>query len=259
MTATPRIYSPVSVTRIKRRQARGTLGTTKLRVYDMSDPDVFGRQLYRLKFKDAVEAGMLSDYRVIVLGVRSEWVTDSIAKLVEANHKVVRPSDATRLLGVSLAVNGHIQGQMEDAPQGPLGRNLAFANTIARSKWYADTINDPELRRRTTRRIRLDRGQDAQAAIRVVAEHLDGSDSALKRNRGLRLLRDGGSNRYESRMVCNAKLFTEGVDVPRLDSVVFLDPRKSHIDIVQAVGRVMRKSEGKRFGYIIPPYSPGVV
>ncbi len=253
MTATPRIYSPVSVTRMKRRQARGTLGATKLRVYDMSDPEVFGRQLYRLKFKDAVEAGMLSDYRVIVLGVRSEWVTDSIAKLVEANHKVVRPSDATRLLGVSLAVNGHIQGQMEDAPQGPLGRNLAFANTIARSKWYADTINDPELRRRTTRRIRLDRGQDAQAAIRVVAEHLDGSDSALKRNRGLRLLRDGGSNRYESRMVCNAKLFTEGVDVPQLDSVVFLDPRKSHIDIVQAVGRVMRKSEGKQFGYIIVP------
>ena len=254
MTATPRIYSPMSVKRLQKRQAHGTLGAIKLRVYDMSDPDVYGRQLYRLKFKDAVEAGMLSDYRVILLGVRSEWVTASLSKLVEANHKVVRPSDATRLLGVSLAINGHIQGEMEDdAPRGPLGRNLAFANTIARSKWYADTINDPELRRRTTRRIRLDRGQDAQAAIQVVAEHLDGSDSALKRNRGLRLLRDGGSNPYESRMVCNAKLFAEGVDVPELDSVVFLDPRKSHIDIVQAVGRVMRKSKGKRFGYIIVP------
>lgn len=253
MTATPRIYSPTSVKRLRTRQARGTLGTGRLRVYDMSDPDVFGRQLYRLKFKDAVEAGMLSDYRVIVLGVRSEWVTASLAKLVEEHHRVVRPSDATRLLGVSLAVNGHIQGEMMDAPQGPLGRSLAFANTIARSKWYADTINDPELRRRTTRRIRLDRGQQAQSAMQVVAEHLDGSDSALKRNRGLRLLRDGGANPYECRMVCNAKLFTEGVDVPELDSVVFLDPRKSHIDIVQAVGRVMRKSQGKRFGYIIVP------
>ena len=253
MTATPRIYDPASVRRLQARQARGTLGADRLRMYDMSDPDVFGRQLYRLKFKDAVQAGMLSDYRVIVLGVRSEWVTASVARLVEANHRVVRPSDATRLLGVSLAVNGHIQGKMDDAPQGPLGRSLAFANTIARSKWYADTINDPELRRRTTRRIRLDRGQHAQAAMQVVAEHLDGSDSALKRNRGLRLLRDGGKTRYECRMLCNAKLFTEGVDVPQLDSVVFLDPRKSHIDIVQAVGRVMRKSEGKRFGYIIVP------
>ena len=253
MTATPRIYSPASVKRLRTRQARGTLGAGRLRVYDMSDPDVFGRQLYRLKFKDAVEAGMLSDYRVIVLGVRSEWVTPYLTKLVEDKHKVVRPSDATRLLGVSLAINGHIQGEMVDAPQGPLGRSLVFANTIARSKWYADTINDPELRRRTTTRIRLDRGQQATRAMQVVAEHLDGSDSALKRNRGLRLLRDGGANRYECRMVCNAKLFTEGVDVPQLDSVVFLDPRKSHIDIVQAVGRVMRKSKGKRFGYIIVP------
>ena len=253
MTATPRIYSPTSVRRLKTRQARGTLGTDRLRVYDMSDPDVFGRQLYRLKFKDAVEADMLSDYRVIVLGVRSEWVTPALAKLVDENHKVVRPSDATRLLGVSLAVNGHIQSEMMDAPQGPLGRTLAFANTIARSKWYAATINDPALRTRTTRRIRLDRGQQAQKAMKVVAEHLDGSDSALERNRGLRLLREGGSSRYECRMVCNAKLFTEGVDVPELDSVVFLDPRKSHIDIVQAVGRVMRKSKGKRFGYIIIP------
>ncbi len=254
MTATPRIYSPASVKRLKTRQARGTLGaTSRFRVYDMSDPKVFGRQLYRLKFKEAVEAGMLSDYRVIVLGVRSEWVTASLARLVEANHKVVTPSDATRLLGVSLAINGHIQGDMEDAPRGPLGRSLAFANTIARSKWYAETINDPELRKRTTRRIRMDRGQDAQAAMHVVAEHLDGSDSALKRNRGLRALRDGGASPYECRMVCNAKLFAEGVDVPQLDSVVFLDARKSHIDIVQAVGRVMRKSRGKRFGYIILP------
>ena len=253
MTATPRIYSPVSIKQLMTRQARGKLGTDRLRVYDMSDPAVFGRQLYRLTFKEAVQARMLSDYRVIVLGVRSEWVTASVARLVEANHKVVTPSDATRLLGVSLAVNGHIQGRMDAAPPGPLGRNLAFANTIARSKWYAATINDPELRKRTTRRIRLDRGQDAQAAMHVVAEHLDGSDSVLKRNRGLRHLRDGGRTHYECRMVCNAKLFTEGVDVPQLDSVVFLDPRAGHIDIVQAVGRVMRKSEGKRFGYIIIP------
>ena len=246
MTATPRIYSPASVKRLKQRQDRVT-------VYDMSDPGVYGRQLYRLKFKEAVEAGMLSDYRVIVLGVRSEWVTPSLSQLVRDNHKVVKPSDATQLLGVSLAVNGHIQGDDADAPQGSLGRTLAFANTIDRSKWYADTINDPGLRSRTTRRIRMDKGDEARAAMHVVAEHLDGSDSALKRNQGLRKLREGAAARNECRMICNAKLFTEGVDVPQLDAVVFLDPRKSHIDIVQAVGRVMRKSEGKQFGYIIVP------
>lgn len=245
MTATPRFYHPRSIERLQ-NQLR------ELQVYDMNDPAIYGRQLYRLKFKDAVVAGMLSDYRVIVLGVRSEWITQSLTRLATENPKV-RPSDAIRLLGVSLAVNGHIQGGAYDIPQGPLGRTLAFANSIARSKWYADTINDPDLRSRTTRRIRMDKGKEAQAAMKVVAEHLDGTHSALKRNRGLRDLREGGVKRNECRMVCNAKLFSEGIDVPQLDAVVFLDPRQSHIDILQAVGRVMRRSEGKRFGYIVIP------
>lgn len=245
MTATPRIYSPRSIKRLQNRMR-------ELRIYDMNDPDIYGRQLYRLKFKDAVAAGMLSDYRVIVLGVRSEWLTDSLNRLATENPKI-KTSDAIRLLGVSLAVNGHIQGGAYDIPQGPLGRTLAFANSIARSKWYADTINDPDLRSRTTRQIRMDKGKEAQAALKVVAEHLDGTHSALKRNRGLRNLREGAVKSNECRMVCNAKLFSEGIDVPQLDAVVFLDPRQSHIDILQAVGRVMRRSEGKRFGYIVIP------
>lgn len=243
MTATPRIYHPLSIARLRDKE---------LQIYDMDDPAIYGCQLYRLKFKDAVAAGMLSDYRVIVLGVRSEWITDSLTQLVDKTPKI-KPSDAIRLLGVSLAVNGHIQGEAYDIPQGPLGRTLAFANGIARSKWYAATINDPDLRSRTTRRIRMDKGEDAQAAMKVVAEHLDGTHSALKRNQGLRNLREGAVKRNECRMVCNAKLFSEGIDVPQLDAVVFLDPRQSHIDILQAVGRVMRRSKGKRFGYIIIP------
>ena len=245
MTATPRIYSPRSIERLQNR-------LRELQIYDMNDPDIYGRQLYRLKFKDAVAAEMLSDYRVIVLGVRSEWLTDSLNRLATENPRI-KPSDAIRLLGVSLAVNGHIQGEAYDIPQGPLGRTLAFANSIARSKWYAATINDSDLRSWTTRRIRVDKGKDASAAMKVKAEHLDGTHSALKRNQGLRNLREGAVKRNECRMVCNAKLFSEGIDVPQLDAVVFLDPRQSHIDILQAVGRVMRRSEGKRFGYIIIP------
>ena len=123
MTATPRIYSPRSIERLQNR-------LRELQIYDMNDPDIYGRQLYRLKFKDAVAAGMLSDYRVIVLGVRSEWLTNSLNRLATENPRI-KPSDAIRLLGVSLAVNGHIQGEAYDIPQGPLGRTLAFANSIA--------------------------------------------------------------------------------------------------------------------------------
>ena len=137
-------------------------------------------------------------------------------------------------------------------PPGALGRTIAFANTIARSKWYEASINHPNLKARVTRRIRSEAGSGSEAALNVVAKHLDGTSNALERNNELRKLRQAPGRR-ECRVVCNAKLFTEGVDVPELDAVAFLDPRKSPIDIVQAVGRVMRKSEGKEFGYIIVP------
>ena len=88
--------------------------------------------------------------------------------------------------------------------------------------------------------------------MKVVARHLDASASALQRNRELRALADADRD-GECRVVCNVKLFTEGVDVPSLDAVAFLDPRDSQVDVVQAVGRVMRKAPGKRFGYIIVP------
>ena len=86
----------------------------------------------------------------------------------------------------------------------------------------------------------------------VKAEHLDADSSALVRSEKLRWLNDA-TRSNESRMISNVQLFTEGVDVPALDTVSFLDPRKSHVDIVQSVGRVMRKAEGKQFGYIVVP------
>ena len=154
-------------------------------------------------------------------------------------------NDMTRVLGVSLAVNGVTEGKTLEQP-GKLPRTMAFSNTILRSKWYAQALMESEVLRATTRRMADGR------AMRVAATHLDASASALQRNQELRTLgqaeRDG-----ECRIVCNVKLFTEGVDVPSLDAVAFLDPRDSQVDVVQAVGRVMRKAPGKRFGYIIVP------
>ena len=79
----------------------------------------------------------------------------------------------------------------------------------------------------------------------MTAEHLDASSSAITRNIALRKLNDAGRGNDEARVISNVKLFTEGVDVPALDAVIFLDPKQSQIDIIQAVGRVMRKSKGK--------------
>ena len=246
MTATQRMYT---------RSSKEALASKALKVVDMSDAETYGPLLHRVKFAEAVNAGRLSDYRVIVLCVnKTDALTPSVRNLANEQRRKakIRDDDITRLFGVSLAINGHVEGHVGDKPPGALGRTIAFANTIARSKWYEASINDPNLRTRVTRRIRSEAGSEAEAALRVVAKHLDGTSSALDRNEELRKLRQAPGLR-ECRVVCNAKLFTEGVDVPELDAVAFLDPRKSPIDIVQAVGRVMRKSEGKEFGYIIVP------
>ena len=242
MTATPRIYTARSKSRLA---SRG------IDVIDMGDQPIYGPEFHRLPFAKAVEHRVLSDYRVIVLGVSQASITPGLRRRLEAldpstsRRRAPTTNDMTRVLGVSLAVNGVTEGTLLEQP-GKLPRTMAFANSILRSKWYAEALMESEVLRATTRRMSDGR------AMKVVARHLDASASALQRNQELRALahadRDG-----ECRVVCNVKLFTEGVDVPQLDAVAFLDPRDSQVDVVQAVGRVMRKAPGKRFGYIIIP------
>ncbi len=242
MTATPRIYTERSKRKLRDRGVE---------VVDMGDQDTYGPQFHHLPFAKAVHADMLSDYRVIVLGVSQASVTPGLRRRLEdldtapTRKQAPNTNDMTRVLGVSLAVNGVTEGKAIEQP-GKLPRTMAFANSIRRSKWYSQALMDREVLSATTRRLPGDR------AMRVVSRHLDASASALQRNMELRALanadRDG-----ECRIVSNVKLFTEGVDVPSLNAVAFLDPRDSQVDVVQAVGRVMRRAEGKRFGYIIIP------
>ena len=242
MTATPRIYTV---------RSKSTLASKGIDVVDMGDQQVYGPQVHLLPFAKAVKHRVLSDYRVIVLGVGQASVTPGLRRRLEdlspstSRKNAPTTNDMTRVLGVSLAVNGVTEGTALEQP-GQLPRTLAFANSIVRSKWYAEALMESEVLRATTRRMSDGR------AMKVVAKHLDASASALQRNQELRALahadRDG-----ECRVVCNVKLFTEGVDVPSLDAVAFLEARDSQVDVVQAVGRVMRKAPGKRFGYIIIP------
>ncbi len=249
MTATPRIYTAASRSRAR---SKG------LETVDMSDQLVYGPELHRLSFSKAVNAEMLSDYRVIVLGIHHNAATPGVRRQLIAIGEeqqatkplVVTEADVTRLLGTSLAINGATEGSAAERP-GRLHRTIAFANSIARSRFYAQSMNLAELRRVTTRRIRAAR-KDAAASLRVESEHLDASHSALERGRALRDLRRAGTESV-ARMLFNVGLFSEGVDVPSLDAIVFMEPRSSQVDIVQAVGGVMRKSEGKRLGYIVVP------
>lgn len=246
MTATERVYDLQSTAKARERG---------LRVVDMGgeNADVYGPPMYRIGFREAVEEERLSEYRVIVLGVSEGSVTPSLRRRIEeleweGKSNAIRPTvrELVRVLGTSLAVNGVYKLSQElDEPE-PLRKVLAFANTIPRSKWYSAAMELGDVKRMTTRRMK------DGIALKMRAKHIDGSASARVRFDRLRELENAEKN-GETCIVNNVKLFTEGVDVPSLDAVVFLDPRDSQVDVVQAVGRVMRKSPGKKFGYIIVP------
>ena len=251
MTATPRMYTAGS---------RRALGRRGLKTVDMSDIEVYGPELDFLSFKDAVNRRMLSDYRVIVLGVHDRDIPRGmwrrllqLGEMLSSGRKkplIVTGNEIMRLLGTSLAINGIAEGEDLDRPD-RLHRTIAFANSIKRSKFFAKGLQEPQLKALVTRRSRR-AGRKADPALKVEVKHLDGSFSAFQRNKALRELRrsdDDGT----ARVLCNVKLFGEGVDVPSLDAVVFMEPRDSQVDIVQAVGRVMRLAEGKRLGYVIVP------
>ncbi len=244
MTATQRIYSERSKRATRRAAEKRGLA---YEVVDMADVDVYGPLLHQVRFSEAVAAGELSDYRVIVLGIREGSLTPGIRAALQGRNVPRRASgtDLCRLLGTMLALNGAVEG---GGQPGRLPRSIAFASTIARSKWFTETINgNLALKGRVTRALR---GRARRADLE--SRHLDGNSTALKRNGERRWLNDA-PNRNQARMICNVKVFSEGVDVPALDAVAFLDPKQSQIDIVQAVGRVMRKAAGKRHGYIVVP------
>ena len=249
MTATQRIYSEQSKQATRRAAQKAGLSYD---VVDMTDETVYGPMLHHVRFSQAVAAEELSDYRVIVLGIREGHLTPGIRAALQGSNVPRKASDTDlcRLLGTMLALNGAVEGENSQGERRPasLPRSIAFASTIARSKWFTDTINsNVALKTRVTRTLG-GRGRRADLESR----HLDGNSTAGKRNEERRWLNDA-PNKNQARMICNVKVFSEGVDVPALDAVAFLDPKQSQIDIVQAVGRVMRKAAGKRFGYIVVP------
>ena len=232
MTATPRVYD------IKEKNR----AENEARIVDMNDYETYGREFYRLSFRKAVGKDMLCDYKVIALGISEAAMTGDLSRrLLELNVEGAgRAADEQAILAlgaIALAVNGAVRG--ENSP-GVLARTIAYASNIRRSKWLARALDADEVK-----------SWIGSAALPITAEHLDGTSSALKRGKELRAL--NAAKESAPRLISNAQLFTEGVDVPALNAVAFLDPRQSKVDTIQAVGRVMRRAEKKKFGYIVVP------
>ena len=249
MTATPRVYTT---------QSKKALETKGVTLIDMSNSEVFGPEFYRLKFRDAVQPAdpnqepFLTDYRVIVLGIRDRPVSKQLVQRLREKDDgtVERFGIADAILkakGTLLALNGQIESEYQSDLPESLRASIGFCNRVKISRWFAHALQDSKLKELTSKTL-TDR-----RALDIHAEHLDGSCTAFERATALERLSSASKQEDECRVVMNAKLFSEGVDVPTLDAVIFMEPRKSQVDVVQAVGRVMRRASGKKLGYIVLP------
>lgn len=238
MTATPRIYADASVA--KAEEAGATLS-------DMNDVTLYGEEFHRLGFGEAVSIGRLTDYKVLVLAVDESYVSKRFQRLLADDDNEMKLEDAAKIVGCwnGLAKRSLTSDEFALDPE-PMKRAVAFARNIKESKKIAEMFEqvvEAEI-------AALDEDDDRLISCEVL--HVDGTYNVLERNKRLDWLKqepEPGS----ARILTNARVLSEGVDVPALDAVMFLNPRDSVVDVVQSVGRVMRKLEGKKYGYVILP------
>ncbi|HIX80175.1 MAG TPA: DEAD/DEAH box helicase family protein, partial [Candidatus Corynebacterium faecipullorum] len=247
MTATPRLYDEA---------VKGKAEEHSAELASMDDEAIYGPEFYRLGFGEAVDKGLLTDYKVLVMTVDESVAAQAMA---HSENNQVNLSLASAMIGAwnGLAKrSGELQGKKggfdEDAQ--PMQRSVAFAKDIKTSQLIAETY--PSLigphQELLKEKAVLNDVSLTNIDLNVAAQHVDGGMNAMERGTRLSWL-ESPAGEHESRMLTNARCLSEGVDVPALDAVIFFNPRNSMVDVVQSVGRVMRKSEGKDYGYIILP------
>ena len=233
MTATPRLYTEGAKSKAARHDTE---------VFSMDEPEIYGPEFHRLPFSKAVEIDELSDYKVVVLAVSEREVNAALRGESDINI-----NDATKIVGCWRALqNPEYKENGNHEPVKPLKRVIAFTNRIAESKAMVkhwDGIVETATERLPEDQQPID--------FKCETKHVDGTDHALNRKARLDWLK--GDTDGTCRILSNARCLSEGIDVPALDAVLFMTSRKSYVDIIQAVGRVMRKAPGKQYGYIVLP------
>ena len=213
LTATPRHYNPLR----KNKEGEAQL------VFSMDRPEVYGEQAYRLSFAKAAELAIICGYKVIISVISSDRVTNEFLKRGE----VIVKGDAVRARQVANQI------ALRDAIL-KYGTKKVFTyhRTVESAKSFVADGNEGI-------RIHLPEFE---------AFHVNGKMATAQRERAMRDFRNA-----ERATMSNARCLTEGVDVPAVDMVAFLSPRRSRVDIVQATGRAMRRSPGKTTGYVLVP------
>lgn len=258
MTATPKVYSESSKAKAKESDNA---------IYSMDDAEVFGEEIYTLNFSKAIALDLLTDYKVIILAVRKEnlsGVTNSVNKKIsqleaegtKLDKKLINNEFVCKIVGTHKGLakqdlivldeknkeDHNLQNQYDTAPS---QRAINFCKSINTSKNIKDSFEtimecyDEELKKKSFKNLQ------------IKIDHIDGTMNCKERLEKLEKLNQFQPN--TCKVLSNARCLSEGVDVPALDSIVFFDGKSAMVDIIQAVGRVMRKAKNKKRGYIILP------
>ncbi|UZD16249.1 DEAD/DEAH box helicase family protein [Gallibacterium anatis] len=255
MTATPRIYT---------EDAKKTEGVV---VYSMDDKNLFGDELYTINFSSAVKRGLLVDYKVLVLAVEESHINRRLEYLLNRENNEIQVDDAAKIVGCWKALSKYgVEDDLADDSQ-PMKRAVAFCQVIEKDyKGSKHKVSSKAIAEMFDTVVTAYQEQEIEAlneidpklslnqslTLKCEAEHVDGSMNASEKSSKINWLK-ADSGEKTCRILSNVRCLSEGVDVPALDAVLFLTARNSQVDVVQSVGRVMRKAEGKKRGYVILP------
>ena len=234
-TATPKIYGT---------DAKQKAEDSSIILSSMDNKDIYGEEIFRLGFGQAVSNDILTDYKVMVLAVDEKVIQKDMQKVLSDSENGLDVDDVSKLIGVWNGLMKRSSVDKEAIFEGkPMQRAISFINTINNSKKISSQFNEVV-------NEYLEGNETIQQSINV--RHVDGAMNTLEKKEALDWLSEDFAE-DETRVLSNVKFLTEGIDVPNLDAVIFLAPKKSQVDIVQAVGRIMRKFKDKEYGYIILP------
>ena len=220
-------------------------------VRTMDDETVFGVELYRKSYPEAVRNGWLADYRIIALAVNDPEAYKQANLLASGTeltgHKAITSAQYLRGMAFALAMGGGTQGGKSGDV--PINSCIAFMNSVAKSREMAEKLESRPVREWVQQWIHDN--ADGRPAKRYALEHLDASSNVTARDAAKQKLTDASEESPYA--ITNVGIFGEGTDAPSLNAVAFLEARKSPIDVIQAVGRAMRTAPDKELGYIICP------
>lgn len=231
-------------------------------ICSMDDESLFGKEFYVITFSEAVKRDLLVDYKVLVLAVDEAHVSRNLQKLLADEDNQLKVDDAAKIVGCWKALSK--QDTQEDIvdDKDPMRRAVAFCQVIEPSvKATTHKVSSKNIASIFSKVVEAYQESEEEfetdsqpVSIKLIceAEHIDGGMNASQKEAKLSWLKAETPDNT-CRILSNVRCLSEGVDVPALDAVLFLTPRNSQVDVVQSVGRVMRKSEGKKRGYVVLP------